>query len=47
MSSDCLTCGALGCTDAASYRLDTDEYGERVLCNNHAHEIGGTVVDHL
>lgn len=41
------TCGALGCSDDATYRLQTDDHGERVLCDDHAHELGGTVVDHL
>lgn len=39
------TCGALGCRADATYRLQTDDHGERVVCDDHARDIGGTVVE--
>jgi hypothetical protein len=38
-------CGALGCTNDATHRLRTDDHGVRVLCETHARDIGGTVVE--
>lgn len=41
------TCGALGCRDDATHRLQTDDHGERVLCVDHARDIGGEVIEFL
>ena len=40
-------CGALGCRDDATHRLQTDNHGERVLCREHARDIGGTILEQL
>jgi hypothetical protein len=40
-------CGALGCADDATHRLQTDDHGERVLCRDHARDIGGTILERL
>jgi len=36
------TCGALGCRNDATYRIDTDDHGERVVCDDHT--LPGTIV---